>query len=177
MANAAATVLPPAVPGGRQRLGYSPAFPHEAPAMSPWKQHPDLARVAAWNRGTLVEHLGIEVTAIDADSLRGTMPVDARTRQPFGLLHGGASVVLAESLGSLAGNLCIGEDEMAVGLDINANHLRAVTGGVVTGIARPLHIGRTTQVWEIRIEDERARLVCIARLTLAVVARTGPDRG
>jgi 1,4-dihydroxy-2-naphthoyl-CoA hydrolase len=103
------------------------------------------------------------------------MPVDARTKQPFGLLHGGASVALAESLGSLAGTMCLdAAKEMAVGLDINANHVRAVTEGVVTGTARPLHIGRSTQVWEIRIEDEQGRLVCISRLTLAVVPRQSP---
>jgi len=107
--------------------------------------------------------------------LRGTLPVDARTKQPFGLLHGGASVLLAETLGSLAANLCLDPAEsLAVGLDINANHLRAVTSGTVTGTARPLHLGRTTQVWEIRIEDERGKLVCISRLTLAVVPRQTP---
>ena len=142
--------------------------------MAIWKQTTDLARINAWNRGCLVEHLGMRVTAIGDDWVQGTMPVDARTRQPFGLLHGGASVALAESLGSLAGNLCIEASEMAVGLDINANHVRAVTEGEVTGTARALHVGRTTQVWEIRIEDARERLVCIARLTLAVVPRAAP---
>jgi 1,4-dihydroxy-2-naphthoyl-CoA hydrolase len=142
--------------------------------MSLWKQTTDLDRINAWNRGTLVEHLGMQVTEVGDDHVRGTMPVDARTRQPFGLLHGGASVALAESLGSLAGNLCLDTNEMAVGLDINANHLRAVTSGTVTGTARPLHLGRSTQVWEIRIEDETARLACIARLTLAVVPRASP---
>ena len=139
-----------------------------------WKQTADLDRINGWNANSLVDHIGIRITEIGDDFLRGTMPVDARTKQPFGLLHGGASVALAESLGSLAGNLCLDANEMAVGLDINANHLRAVTGGVVTGTARSLHIGRTTQVWEIRIEDERGRLVCISRLTLAVVPRDTP---
>ncbi len=142
--------------------------------MSLWKQTTDLDRINAWNRGCLVEHLGMQITEVGDDYLRGTMPVDGRTKQPFGLLHGGASVALAESLGSLAGNLCIEAGEMAVGLDINANHVRAVTEGFVTGTARALHVGRTTQVWEIRIEDERARLVCISRLTLAVVPRATP---
>ena len=142
--------------------------------MSLWKQTTDLERINAWNRGSLVEHLGMLVTEVGEDHVRGTMPVDARTRQPFGLLHGGASVALAESLGSLAGNLCLDAGEMAVGLDINANHVRGVTEGVVIGTARALHIGRSTQVWEIRIEDERARLVCISRLTLAVVPRPSP---
>lgn len=142
--------------------------------MSFWKHPTDLERLNAWNRDSLVEHLGMRVTEVGPDFVRGTMPVDARTKQPFGLLHGGASVALAESLGSLAGNLCIDASEMAVGLDINANHVRAASAGLVTGTARPLHVGRSTQVWEIRIEDERARLVCISRLTLAVVPRTSP---
>lgn len=143
--------------------------------MSLWKQPTDLTRINAWNAGSMVEHLGMRITDIGDDYLRGTMPVDARTKQPFGLLHGGASVALAESLGSLAGTLCLDpEREMAVGIDINANHVRAVTEGIVTGTARPLHIGRSTQVWEIRIEDERGKLVCISRLTLAVVPRQTP---
>ena len=143
--------------------------------MSLWKSPIDLDRINSWNRNTLVEHLGMRVTEIGDDFVRGTMPVDARTHQPFGLLHGGASVALAESLGSLAGNLCIDSGaELAVGLDINANHVRSVTSGLVTGTARALHLGRTTQVWEIRIEDEHARLVCISRLTLAVVPRPSP---
>lgn len=142
--------------------------------MSLWKQSTDLDRINAWNRGCMVEYLGMLVTEVGDDWLRGTMPVDARTKQPFGLLHGGASVALAESLGSLAGNLCLDTSEMAVGLDINANHVRAVTGGIVTGTARALHVGRSTQVWEIRIEDEHGRLVCISRLTLAVVPRATP---
>ena len=142
--------------------------------MSIWKQTTDLDRINAWNRDSMVERLGMLVTEVGDDFVRGTMPVDARTKQPLGLLHGGASVALAETLGSTAGNLCIDTSEMAVGLDINANHLRAATSGIVTGTTRPLHIGRTTQVWEIRIEDEHARLVCISRLTLAVVPRQTP---
>jgi 1,4-dihydroxy-2-naphthoyl-CoA hydrolase len=137
-----------------------------------WKQSTDLDRVNGWNRNTLVEHLGMRVTEIGEDFVRGTMPVDARTKQPFGLLHGGASVALAESLGSLAGNLVLdAEKEIAVGLDINANHVRAATSGVVTGTARVLHLGRSTQVWEIHIEDQHSQLICISRLTMAVVPR------
>ena len=122
------------------------------------------------SRGTLIEHLGIVFTAAGDDWLQATMPVDERTRQPYGLLHGGASVVLAETLGSSAGNLC--EDtasQVCVGLEINANHLRAARSGVVTGTARALHVGRTTQVWEIRIDNEAGKPVCVSRLTLAVV--------
>ncbi len=123
------------------------------------------------SRNTAMAALGIVFTEIGDDFLRGTMPVDARTRQPYGLLHGGASVLLAETLGSSAGGLCVPEGHGVVGIEINANHLRGVRSGSVTGTARPLHVGRSTQVWEIRIEDERGRLACISRLTLAVVAR------
>ena len=137
-----------------------------------WSQAIDLDRINASRRNTLVEHLDIRITEIGDDWLRGTMPVDARTHQPFGLLHGGASVALAETLGSMAANLTLdGTREMAVGLDINANHVRAVTRGLVTGTARVVHRGRTTQVWEIRIEDDGGRLTCISRLTMAVVPR------
>jgi 1,4-dihydroxy-2-naphthoyl-CoA hydrolase len=137
-----------------------------------WKQDTDLGRINSMFRNTLVAALGIRVTEIGEDFVRGTLPVDARTHQPYGLLHGGASVALAETLGSLAGMLTLdGNAEAAVGLDINANHVRGVKSGVVTGTARPLHLGRSTQVWEIRIEDERQKLVCVARLTLAVIPR------
>jgi len=99
------------------------------------------------------------------------MPVDARTLQPYGLLHGGASVLLAETLGSTAGMLCVEDGELCVGIEINANHLGAVRAGTVTGTARPLQVGRRVQVWEIRIEDDAGRLACISRLTLAVIPR------
>ena len=118
-----------------------------------------------------MQPLGIVFTEIGPDYLRGTMPVDARTRQPYGLLHGGASVLLAETLGSSAASLCAPEGRLCVGVEINANHLRAVREGIVTGTARPLHIGGRIQVWEIRIEDDQDRLVCICRLTLAVVTQ------
>jgi uncharacterized protein (TIGR00369 family) len=127
------------------------------------------------SRNTLIEHLGIVFTEAGEDWVRATMPVDARTRQPYGLLHGGASVVLAETLGSSAGNLCVDPDtQMCVGLEINANHLRAATDGHVTGTARAVHVGRSTQVWDITIEDEAGRRVCVSRLTLAVVTRSRP---
>lgn len=143
--------------------------------MSLWKQQTDLDTMNGWNEGTAAQSLGIRFTEVGPDYLRGTMPVDERTRQPFGLLHGGASVLLAETLGSLAANLCLDPArELAVGLDINANHLRAVQAGEVTGTAMPLHIGRTTQVWEIRITTEKNELNCIARLTMAVVPRRAP---
>jgi len=133
--------------------------------------HPvDIAALNAHARDTLVSHLGIVLTEAGPDWLRGTMPVDARTVQPYGILHGGASVALAETLGSVAGNLCVDTTrQMVVGLEINANHLRAMREGVVTGTARALHVGRSTQVWEIRIENDDGKPVCISRLTLAVV--------
>lgn len=132
---------------------------------------PTLDELNALSRGTAMEPLGIVFSEIGPDYLRATMPVDQRTRQPYGLLHGGASVLLAETLGSSAGNLCTPEGRICVGVEINANHLRAVRDGQVTGTARALHVGGRTQVWEIRIEDEQAQLVCISRLTLAVIAR------
>jgi 1,4-dihydroxy-2-naphthoyl-CoA hydrolase len=138
--------------------------------MSIWKQPTDLARINGWSKNTMMETLGIRVTAIGEDWLQGTMPVDHRTHQPYGLLHGGASVVLAETLGSTAAMLTLDpEKELAVGLDINANHIRGVRSGTVTGTARMLHLGRTTQVWEIRIENEEGALACISRITMAVV--------
>ncbi len=129
------------------------------------------ASLNALSKGTAMEALGIVFTELGPDYVRATMPVDGRTKQPYGLLHGGASVVLAETLGSSAGNMCVGDDEICVGIEINANHLRAAREGTVTGTARPLHVGGRTQVWEIRIEDERGRPVCVSRLTLAVVPR------
>ncbi|HEX7915355.1 hotdog fold thioesterase [Rudaea sp.] len=136
-----------------------------------WKTQPDLAAIKQANQKTLMNTIGIEITEIGEDFVRGTMPVDARTHQPYGILHGGASVSLAETLGSYAAMLCCDPGFYAVGLDINANHVRAVASGTVTGTARPLHVGRSTQVWEIRIEDEAGKLVCISRLTMAVVPK------
>ena len=134
-----------------------------------FREGSSLDALNAMCRGTAMEPLGIVFTDMGPDWLRATMPVDKRTHQPYGLLHGGASVLLAETLGSSAGMLCVGEGEGCVGIEINANHLRGVREGFVTGTARPLHVGRQTQVWEIRIEDERQRLVCVSRLTLAVI--------
>ncbi|HVI25557.1 MAG TPA: hotdog fold thioesterase [Xanthomonadaceae bacterium] len=138
---------------------------------SPFRRRVSLDDLNALSRGTAMEPLGIVFSELGPDYLRATMPVDARTRQPYGLLHGGASVLLAETLGSTAGGLCVGEDEGVVGIEINANHLAAVREGTVTGTARPLHVGRSTQVWEIRVEDEGGRLACVSRLTLAVIRR------
>lgn len=133
----------------------------------------DLDAINAMSAGNLVGHLGIVITEAGEDWLRGTMPVEPRTHQPFGLLHGGASVVLAETLGSLAGGLSVPDPERqgVVGLEINANHIRSEKTGLVTGTARAVHIGRSTQVWDIRIENARGKPVCVSRLTLAVVTR------
>jgi uncharacterized protein (TIGR00369 family) len=141
--------------------------------MKPFKRQATVADLNALSVGTAMRPLGIEFTEIGPDYVRATMPVDERTRQPYGLLHGGASVLLAETLGSTAGGLCVGPGQGVVGIEINANHLAGVRDGKVIGTARPLHVGRSTQVWEIRIEDERGRLACVSRLTLAVVERPG----
>ncbi|GMQ23397.1 hotdog fold thioesterase [Algoriphagus sp. oki45] len=133
-------------------------------------QSPSLDHLNQTSRDTLVQHLGIVFTAVGEDYLEATMPVDARTKQPMGLLHGGANVVLAETLGSLASSLTIDLNQKAcVGLEVNANHLRSVREGIVRGIAKPIHLGRSTQVWEIRILDEKDKLCCISRLTMAIL--------
>jgi len=132
------------------------------------KQLPDLSRQSSAD--TMAHHLGIEFLEAGPDFLRGRMPVDHRTRQIHGVLHGGASVALAETLMSYAATLCLdGEKRYAVGLEINANHIRSVDEGWVTGIARPLHLGRTTQVWQCEICDEAGNLVCFSRMTLAIL--------
>jgi uncharacterized protein (TIGR00369 family) len=120
----------------------------------------------------MVEHLGIEFTEIGDDFVRGTMPVDGRTRQPYGLLHGGASVALAETMGSTGATMCVDTTEyQCVGQEINANHVRAARTGLVTGTARPVHLGGRTQVWVIDIVNEAGKLVCTSRLTVAVIRR------
>ncbi len=132
------------------------------------------------NRGanTLVEHLGIQFTEVGEDYLRATMPVDNRHRQIMGVLHGGASAALAETIGSFAANMCVDQARfMCVGQELNANHLRPVPGGVVTATTRPFHIGARSQVWHIEIHDERQRLVCVSRLTMAVVERRASGEG
>lgn len=129
-----------------------------------------LEALNAFRANTLVGHLGIEITNIGEDFLEGTMPVDERTHQPAGMLHGGASVVLAETLGSIASHLLIDRTNfVAVGLEVNANHLKGVKSGLVTGTARAIHIGRQTHVWDIRICNAEGQLTCISRLTMAVI--------
>lgn len=137
-----------------------------------WRSEFSVDQLNSARAGTILEHLGIEFTEAGDDYLQARMPVDARTRQPAGLLHGGASVVLAESLGSMASQLCIdAENAHAVGLEVNANHIRSMTEGYAVGEARPLHIGKTTMVWDIRITNEAGKLVCVCRLTTAVRGR------
>lgn len=134
-----------------------------------WKKPTDAETLNQQGIGCAVEHLGIVFeTADDPNTIQATMPVDHRTRQPFGLLHGGASVLLAETVGSVAGNLCVSDDQYCVGQSIQANHIRGITEGIVTATARARHLGRTTQVWQIDIEDDQQRLICSASLTLAV---------
>jgi 1,4-dihydroxy-2-naphthoyl-CoA hydrolase len=134
-----------------------------------WFKPIQLSDLDQFHPGTMMEHLGIRVTELGPDYLRGTMPVDTRTHQPFGLLHGGASVALAETLGSLAACLVVDESkQFCVGQEINANHLRGVHSGLVTGTARPYYIGTTSQVWSIEIRDAKKELACISRLTMAV---------
>jgi 1,4-dihydroxy-2-naphthoyl-CoA hydrolase len=143
--------------------------------MSIWRTTVDPGSEQEHCQGTMIEHLGIRFTAYGDDWLEGTMPVNERTIQPFGLLHGGASVTLAETLGSVGANCCVDTSRFyCVGQEINANHLRAVRGGRVTGTARPIHLGARSQVWEIRIEDEQGRLNCISRFTVAVVEAAQP---
>lgn len=137
--------------------------------MSIWKKNYTVEQLNEHAKESIGEHLGIEITEIGNDFVTGSMPVDSRIKQPFGILHGGASVVLAETLGSIAGNLASDEGFMCVGLEVNANHLKKTTEGKVMGIARPVHVGRTTQVWDIRINTEENEPVCISRLTLAVI--------
>ncbi|MGA7205538.1 MAG: hotdog fold thioesterase [Specibacter sp.] len=135
-----------------------------------WYGHVPLRVLNELGRGCLIAELGIEFTELLSDSLHGRMPVDARTRQPAGVLHGGASVAFAETLASMAGFLAVDRDRFHVaGMEINANHLGPVAGGWVTGVVRPVHCGRRSHVWEVRISDPRERLVCISRCTLAVI--------
>ncbi len=122
-------------------------------------------------RNTLCDHLGIEFIEVGDTHLTARMPVDRRTNQPMGIMHGGATAALAETVGSAAANYCIDSTKVAVGLDLNINHIRAVRSGYVTGVAKPLHIGKSTQVWEIRITNEAGQLVSAARLTIAIIAK------
>ena len=134
-----------------------------------WHASPDLDRANQVSTGSAIGHLGIEFTELGANHLTARMPVDSRTCQPFGILHGGASVLLAESLVSCAATFVVAPGKACVGMEINANHLRPVTSGWVTGTARPVSLGRRNQVWEVRIVDDNNKLVCISRCTMAVI--------
>lgn len=136
--------------------------------MSIWKKSFTLEDLNKGMENTLCEHLQMCITEVGDDYVMGTMPVNCRTTQPMGLLHGGASVALAETLGSFAANLAVDQSSYCVGLDINANHIRSMKSGLVTAKASAIHIGRSTQVWEITLHDEDKRLICISRLTMAV---------
>ena len=140
--------------------------------MSIWFKPISVDDLNSYQQETLVSRLGIRYTEIGDDWLKASMPVDSRTKQPAGILHGGASVALAETLGSTGANLVVDrEKKLCVGLEINANHVRAMRDGEVMGTARPLHVGGSTQLWEIKIEDVQRRLVCISRITMAVLDR------
>ncbi|TFV94120.1 hotdog fold thioesterase [Algoriphagus kandeliae] len=135
-----------------------------------FQSKPSLEQLNKSSEGTMVSHLGIKFTDIGDDSLTATMPVDDRTKQPMGLLHGGANVVLAETLGSVAASLTIDPTKQTcVGLEINANHLKSVRSGLVKGVVSPVHAGRSTQVWEIKIYNENESLCCVSRITMAIL--------
>ncbi len=137
--------------------------------MSIWKKPVSVEMLTAVSANSASSHLGIEFLEIGDDFITARVPVDERTRQPYGLLHGGVSVVLAETLGSLGAALASPEGTRAVGLDINANHLRGATSGWVTGIARPIHMGRTTHVWQIELRNDAGEMTCISRITMAIL--------
>ena len=134
-----------------------------------WKKPVSVEQLHAIHKDTAPEHLGMEFLEVGDDFIRARIPVDKRTRQPYGLLHGGVSVVLAETLGSCGAAYACAEGHRAVGLDINANHIKGVTSGWVTGITRPVHIGRTTQVWQIDMRNDAGELTCVSRITLAIL--------
>ena len=138
--------------------------------MSIWKKPISLSLLNETNANTAATHLGIEITEVGDDFLRGRVPVDERTRQPFGILHGGVRVVLAETLGSIGAFYACPEGHRGVGLDINANHIRAASSGWVTGTARAVHIGRTTQVWQIDMVNDAGEVTCVSRITMAILA-------
>lgn len=137
--------------------------------MALWKQAASVEILTAIHVDTTVARLGIEFLEVGDDFIRARVPVDERTRQPMGLLHGGVSVVLAETLGSCGAAFSIPEGQRAVGLDINANHLRGVTSGWVTGTAKPVHIGRTTHVWQIDMVNDAGEPTCVSRITMAIL--------
>ncbi len=140
--------------------------------MNIWKVKPEIKDINKKSENTMMSHLEIEFTEMGNDFIKATMPVDHRTHQPMGLLHGGASAALAETLGGFASHLVVDSTKFdCVGLEINANHIRPKTKGIVTGIAKPIYLGSKTHIWEIRIVDERGKLICISRLTMAILPK------
>lgn len=155
-----------------KRTGQMNVFLYFYFQMSIWFKKYELKDIQWMSKDTILDTLGIEIMEIGDQSIKGKMPVDHRTKQPAGILHGGASVVLAESLGSIASNLIIDQDKFyCVGLDVNANHIRPVDKGYVFGTATPIHIGKKTHVWNIEIKNQANKLVCISRLTMAVIEK------
>ena len=134
-----------------------------------WKQAFTIKDFNDFSQNSIVGCLGIVFTEKGSDFLKGTMPVDKKTIQPYGILHGGASVVLAETLGSAASSMAVDDQHYTVGMEVNANHIKSVTKGIVTGTAKPVHLGNTTQVWDIIIKNDKGQLTCISRLTMAVL--------
>jgi len=134
-----------------------------------WKKDIDIAEAELFSKDCVVGHLGINIFERGDDYLKASMPVDKRTIQPLGILHGGASAVLAETLGSAASYMSLDSSRYSVGLEINANHIKSISSGMVYGTARPVHLGSSTQVWDITIENEENQLICISRLTMAVL--------
>jgi len=134
-----------------------------------WKQEFTIKDFNDFSQNSIVGYLGIVFTEKGSDFLKGTMPVDKKTVQPHGILHGGASVVLAETLGSAASSMAVDDQHYTVGMEVNANHIKSVTKGIVTGTAKPVHLGNTTQVWDIIIKNEKRQVTCISRLTMAVL--------
>lgn len=137
-----------------------------------FKKDLQLEHIHRMRNSNMAEHIGLEFTELGADYIKARIPVDHRTNQPYGILHGGASCVLAETLGSIGSAMVIDTEKfICVGLEINANHIRSVAEGFVTGIATPIHLGRSTHVWDIKIHDDQQKLVCISRLTVAILPK------
>lgn len=134
-----------------------------------WKRDYSLEEINHFSKASIVENVGIEFIEKGNDFIKASMPVDKRTIQPLGILHGGASVVLAETLGSMASHMTLDENHYSVGLEIKANHIKSITNGIVTGTVKPVHLGKTTQIWDTEIRNERGQMICISRLTLMVL--------
>jgi len=140
-----------------------------------WKKKFEIQELNAFSKDSIVSNMGIEFLEKGPDFISAAMPVDNRTKQPLGILHGGASVVLAETLGSVASYMTLADSSYSVGMEVNANHLKSVTKGRVTGVVKPVHLGKTTQVWDITIKNEEGKPVCISRLTMAILKTPADD--